>query len=189
MADFPIIAFSSQKEYEIWLDANHESADGIWMKIYKKNSGIPTISYAQAVETSLCYGWIDSQLKSLDEKAYIQKFTPRRSKSIWSKINREHIARLIKEGRMKPAGLKQVEEAQKDGRWADAYDSPSTTTIPEDFLRELKKNKIAHDFFLTLTKSNVYAITWRLQTAKKPETRLRRMHTILEMLARKEKIH
>jgi uncharacterized protein YdeI (YjbR/CyaY-like superfamily) len=187
--NIPILAFDSLKKWEQWLSKNHEESAGIWLKFFKKNSGVPTITYDEALDVALCYGWIDSQLQKFDEKAYLQKFTPRRTKSIWSKRNREHIERLTKEKRMKPAGIKQVEEAKKDGRWDMAYDKPSTMQIPKDFLEELSKDEKAEDFFKTLTKANIYAISWRLQTAKKPETREKRMKTILAMLAKGEKLH
>ncbi|HSW87588.1 MAG TPA: YdeI/OmpD-associated family protein [Candidatus Saccharimonadales bacterium] len=187
--DLPIIAFVSQKDWEMWLETHHEKEQGIWIQFFKKNSGIVSITYMQAVETALCYGWIDSQAKSFDEKSYLQKFTPRRSKSIWSKVNTQRIERLLKEGKMKPAGLKQIEEAKQDGRWEAAYNSPSTIIIPEDFLKELSKNKKAQAFFETLNKTNTYAIAWRLETAKKPETREKRMKMILEMLGKGEKFH
>ena len=187
--ELPIIAFVSEKDWETWLAKNHDKSEGIWVKFFKKNSGEQTITYAQALDGALCYGWIDSQLKSLDEKAYLQKFTPRRSKSIWSKRNIEHISRLTKEGRMQPAGIKQVEEAKKNGQWEMAYDSPSNMTVPDDFLKELEKDKKAREFFEGLNKANKYAIAWRLQTAKTPETRAKRMKTLLEMLSKEQKLH
>lgn len=187
--EVPILAFASQELWQKWLEKYHATLDGVWVQFYKKNSGVATVSYAQAVETALCYGWIDSQVKKFDDKSYLQKFTPRRSKSIWSKVNTLHIERLMKEGKMKPAGVKQVAEAKKNGRWDAAYNSPSTSTLPEDFLKELSKNKKAKEFFETLTKTNTYAIAWRLETAKKPETRAKRMNIILAMLAKGEKFH
>ena len=187
--DFPLLSFDAVDKWEEYLSKNHEKIPGVWLKFFKKKSGVTSINYAQALEVVLCYGWIDSKSKSLDEKSYMQKFTPRRSKSIWSKVNTANIDRLIKEKRMKPAGLKVVEEAKKDGRWSDAYDSPSTMEIPLDFMKELKKDKKALEFFQTLNKTNVYAITWRLQTAKKPETRARRMAKLLEMLSQGEKLY
>lgn len=188
-SDLIIKPFISQESWEDWLAKHHASEKGIWLQFYKKKSGKPTVTYARALEVALCYGWIDSQVKSLNEEAYIQKFTPRGSRSIWSKINVGHIARLIKEGKMKPAGLAAVTVAKKDGRWEKAYDSPKNMTIPEDFVKELSKHKRAETFFTTLTKTNRYAIAWRLQTAKKPETRARRMQAIIEMLEKGEKIH
>jgi uncharacterized protein YdeI (YjbR/CyaY-like superfamily) len=187
--DFPIVPFASGKEWEAWLEKNHETASGVWMQFYKKASGLPTISWGEAVPIALCYGWIDSQARAYDEKSYLQKFTPRGPKSIWSKINTEHVERLIKEGKMKPAGLAAVAAAKADGRWEKAYDSPKNMTVPEDFLQELDKHKKAKAFFATLNKANTYAIPWRLQTAKKPETRERRMQQLLEMLEKGEKLH
>ena len=159
------------------------------MQFFKKDSGKKTFQYAEALDVALCYGWIDSQMKSYDKESYIQKFTPRGAKSIWSKRNKTHVARLLKEKRMTPAGLAQIDAAKKDGRWKGAYDSPKKMQVPPDFLQLLSKNKKAFSFFKTLNKANVYAITWRLQTAKKPETREKRMHTILEMLKKSQKFH
>ncbi|MEO6165981.1 MAG: YdeI/OmpD-associated family protein, partial [Chitinophagales bacterium] len=148
-----------------------------------------TISYAEALDVALCYGWIDGQKKSHDEGAWLQMFCPRKAKSIWSKINTGHVERLINDGRMRPAGLDAVEKAKSDGRWAKAYDSPSKMTIPEDFLKALGKNKKAAAFFVTLNKTNLFSIGFRLQTAKKQETREKRMKEIIEMLAKGEKFH
>jgi uncharacterized protein YdeI (YjbR/CyaY-like superfamily) len=147
------------------------------------------VTYAEALDAALCYGWIDGQVKKSDELSYLQRFTPRRPKSLWSKRNREHVRRLIDEGRMMPAGLKQVEEAKQDGRWESAYDSPSTMAVPEDFLREVAKDPKAEAFFRALNRTNTYAIAWRLQTAAKPETRQKRMSAILAMLAQGKKFH
>jgi uncharacterized protein YdeI (YjbR/CyaY-like superfamily) len=187
--DFPILFFESQYEWRTWLEQNHKAAMGVWLRFYKKGSGITSLNYAGALDEALCYGWIDGQSKSFDEKSYLQKFTPRRAKSIWSKRNIELIARLIKEGKMKPSGLKEAESAKTDGRWDRAYDSPGNLSIPEDFLLKLSENKKALAFFESLNKANTYAITWRLQTAKKPETREKRMKIILEMLSSGEKFH
>jgi uncharacterized protein YdeI (YjbR/CyaY-like superfamily) len=155
----------------------------------RKDSGKKSITHKEALEEALCYGWIDGQAKPYDEESWIQKFTPRRPKSIWSKRNCEHIERLTKEGRMKPPGLKEAEKAKNDGRWEKAYDSPENMKVPEDFLKELSKNKKAKAFFDTLNKANLYAIAWRLQTAKKPETREKRKRLLLDMMARSEKLH
>ena len=187
--DQPIIPFASQQAWEQWLEQNHLEANGVWIQFYKKNSGIASVTYPEAVDSSLCYGWIDAQSKSIDELSYKQHFTPRRSKSIWSKRNIENIARLTEAGRMKPAGFKQVEAAQTDGRWQQAYDSPSNMTLPEDFAIELAKNERAFAFYNSLNKTNKYAIGWRIQTAKRPETKEKRMREILEMLERGEKFH
>ncbi len=183
----PTIEFSTAKTFETWLEKNHDNSIGFWLKIFKKDSGIKTISYAEALDIALCYGWIDGQKQSFDEKAYLQKFCPRRAKSIWSKINIGHVERLINEGRMRPAGLKAIEKAKEDGAWEKAYDSSSNMTIPEDFLKELGKNKKAEAYFKGLNKSNLFAIGFRLQTAKKQETREKRMKQIIEMLAKGEK--
>ncbi|MES1181304.1 MAG: YdeI/OmpD-associated family protein, partial [Flavobacterium sp.] len=177
------------KTFETWLLKNHDKSSGIWLKIFKKDSGKKTISYAEALDVALCYGWIDGQKQAFDKLAWLQKFCPRRAKSIWSKINTGHVERLITDGKMKPAGLKVVEKAKADGTWEKAYDSPSKTMIPEDFLRELRKNKKAEASFKGLNKTNLFSIGFRLQTAKKPETREKRMKEIIEMLAKSEKFH
>ena len=185
--DAPNKSFASASAWEKWLAANHAKSDGIWLRIFNKESGEKTVTYAEALDEALCYGWIDGQKKKFDTDSWIQKFTPRRARSIWSKRNIEHIERLTNEKRMKAAGLKAFEDAKNDGRLAAAYDSPSNSTIPDDLLKLLEKNKKAKAFFDSLNKANKYAITWRLQTAKKPETREKRMNTILEMLAKGEK--
>ncbi len=185
----PTLAFETAETFETWLDQNHEHSTGLWLKIFKKDAGEKTISYAEALEVALCYGWIDGQKQAFDERAWLQKFCPRSAKSMWSKINIGHVERLIQAGRMRPAGLKAVEKAKADGRWEKAYDSPSNMTIPEDFLQELSKNKIAEAFFMGLNKTNLFSIGFRLQTAKKQETRDKRMKKIIDMLAKGEKFH
>lgn len=187
--ELPIQFFPSPKGWETWLSKHHEASKGVWLRFYKKASGKKSLTYAEALDVALCYGWIDGQSKKADEESWLQKFTPRRPKSIWSKRNREYIERLQKAGRMKPAGLQEVEKAKADGRWDQAYDSPANMEMPEDFLQKLSKDKSAQAFFNTLNKTNKYAIGWRLQTAKKPETREKRMKNILEMLSRGEKFH
>lgn len=188
-SEYPIITFDEQKFWRDWLEQNHKLVDGVWLRIYKKDSGITSVRHAEALEEALCYGWIDGQGRKYDEVSYLQKFTPRRAKSIWSKRNISLVKRLAKEGKMQPAGLEQIKAAKADGRLDNAYDSPSNMSMPEDFLKELAKNKKAQAFFETLNKANTYAIGWRLQTAKKPETRQKRMKMILEMLAKEEKFH
>ena len=185
----PIMEFKTAKPFETWLVKNHDNSTGLWLKIFKKDSGKKTISYAEALDIALCFGWIDGQKQSHDEHAWLQKFCPRRAKSIWSKINTGHVERLINEGRMRPAGLKAVEKAKADGSWEKAYDSPSKITIPKDFLKELSKNKKAEAFFKGLNKTNLFSIGFRLQTAKKQETREKRMKAIIQMLAKGEKFH
>lgn len=183
----PTIEFKTAESFETWLEKHHDNSNGLWLKIFKKDSGEKTISYAEALDIALCYGWIDGQKNAFDEQAYLQKFCPRREKSIWSKINIGHVERLINEGRMRPPGLKAVEKAKVDGRWEKAYDSPSKMTIPEDFLNELCKNKKAEEFFRGLNKTNLFFIGFRLQTAKKQETREKRVKEIIEKLERGEK--
>lgn len=185
----PTNSFPSLKEWARWLAKHHAGSSGIWLRFFKKDSGITSVTYDEALDEALCYGWIDGQLQKYDENSWLRKFTPRRAKSIWSKRNIGHVERLLKAGRMKPAGQKQIEAAKTDGRWGQAYDSPKAMQIPKDFLRELAKNRAAEAFFRTLSKANTYAIAWRLQTAKKPETREKRMRTILAMLARGEALH
>ena len=187
--EFEIVAFATAKEWRQWLAKNHAASDGIWLRLFKKTSGAVSVTYDEALDEALCYGWIDGQLKSGDKKSWLRKFTQRRAKSVWSKKNQAHVARLTKSGRMTAAGLKAVDTARQDGRWAIAYDSPGKTVIPPYFLKELAKNAKAKAFFGTLNKANVYAITWRLQTAKKPETRQKRLEAILAMLAKGEKFH
>jgi uncharacterized protein YdeI (YjbR/CyaY-like superfamily) len=187
--ELQVLSFASPEAFETWMDKNHETSPGIWVQFYKKASGIPTITYTEAVLTALCYGWIDSQAKSLDETSYLQKFTPRRTKSIWSAVNTARIEQLTKAGKMKPAGLLQVTAAKQDGRWQAAYAPPSTMEMPEEFLTALNANEKAKAFFATLNKTNTYAIGWRLQTAKKPETRTKRIALIIGMLERGEKFH
>ncbi|MBN2611084.1 MAG: hypothetical protein JXB00_05970 [Bacteroidales bacterium] len=156
--DLQIISFASGKEWRNWLEQNHQTYAGIWLRIYKKGTGISSINHDEALDEALCYGWIDGQARKYDEESYLQKFTPRRKRSTWSKRNIEHIARLEQEGKMKPSGWKEVEAAKADGRWDKAYDSPRNMEIPEDFLFELSKDKKALDFFKTLNKTNLYAI-------------------------------
>ena len=185
----PIKRFATQKSFETWMERNHDKAPGIWIKYAKKASGINTIAFAEALDVCLSYGWIDGQGKGLDETFYLQRYTPRRAKSKWSKINRDNVARLIKEGRMKPAGMRQIELAKADGRWDAAYDSPANAKVPPDFQRALNKNKKAKSFFETLNSANRYAFLYRIQDAKKPETRARRIEKFVEMLAAGEKLY
>jgi uncharacterized protein YdeI (YjbR/CyaY-like superfamily) len=187
--NIPVLAMKNRKEWADWLKENHAVSSGVWLRFYKRNSGAPSITHNEALDEALCYGWIDGQLQKYDEKSWLQKFTPRRAKSIWSKRNTERALQLIRLGRMKPAGLKEIEIAKTDGRWERAYDSPAKMKIPEDFLKKLSKNKNALKFFETLNRANVYAIAWRLQTAKKPETKQKRMMQILAMLSKEEKFH
>jgi len=181
-ADLPILLFESQRKFADWLAKHHNQSDGVWLKLAKKGSDLPSVTYDEAVETALCYGWIDGQKQGFDEKFWLQKFTPRRSKSIWSKINREKAEKLIASGRMQPAGLAAVELAKQDGRWQAAYDSQKTITVPDDFQAELDKNPKAKAFFETLTSAKRYSFLFRIQTAKKPQTRAKRIRQFIEML-------
>ncbi len=183
------IDFANQQDWEAWLQENHAGTKGVWLKIAKKESGIPTVSYAEALESALCYGWIDGQKAAFDQRYWLQKFTPRRSKSIWSKVNCDKVTALIEAGRMQPAGLHEVERAKADGRWEAAYASQSKITVPDDLQRELDNNPQAREFFATLDSTNRYAILFRIQTAKKAETRATRIRKFVDMLANHEKIH
>jgi uncharacterized protein YdeI (YjbR/CyaY-like superfamily) len=178
-----------QREWEKWLDRNHESSDGVWLRLAKKGSKNPTLTYAEALEAALCYGWIDAQKRAESESAWLQRFVRRRPRSIWSKINREKALALIAAGRMKAAGMAEVTRAREDGRWDAAYDSPKTATVPTDFQKALDGSRRAKAFFKTLNAANRYAILWRLQTAKKPETRARHIEKFIQMLEKGETLH
>ena len=182
-------SFKTQQELELWLAKNHAKVDELWIRMFKKSTGIKSIDWDGALEVALCYGWIDGIRKSFDEVSFIQRFTPRRAKSNWSKRNTEIVARLIKEKRMKSGGITQVEAARADGRWERAYDSSKNMKLPEDFLSELDKNKKAKKFFDTLSKNNLFAIYSRLHSAKTEKTRTRKMNEILEMLSKEEKFY
>lgn len=185
----PAMAFKTAAAWERWLAENSEASNGIWLKLYKKGSCIESVTYDEALDEALCYGWIDGQLKPCDEESYLRKFTPRRRGSLWSKRNIGHVERLTAAGKMKSPGMKEVQEALTDGRWSNAYDPQSGMVIPADFLHELSKNKRAESFFATLSKANTYSIGWRLQTAQKVATREKRLKAILGMLERGEKFH
>jgi uncharacterized protein YdeI (YjbR/CyaY-like superfamily) len=187
--DLPVLAFSSQKAWEAWLAQQDMSSKGLWVKLAKKGSGLDSVTYAEAVEVALCYGWIDGQANRLDEDYYLQRFTPRRARSKWSKINRDRAEKLIASGAMKAAGLREVERAKSDGRWDAAYDAPSTATVPDDLRLELERNDAAREFFESLNATNRYAILHRIQDAKRPATRVRRIEKFIAMLEREEKIY
>lgn len=188
-ANDPIGAFKDAKAWEAWLAKNQHAADGIWVRIAKKGAGAKSVTQPEAVEVALCHGWIDSQMMPESATARLQRFTPRRRTSIWSKINRERALALIAGGRMRPAGLEEIERAKRDGRWEAAYDSARTATVPADFESELEANPKAKAFFKTISAANRYAILWRLQTAKKADTRAKRMRSFIEMLEKGETIH
>jgi uncharacterized protein YdeI (YjbR/CyaY-like superfamily) len=187
--DLPVITFEQQKDWAAWLDKNHAISPGVWLKLAKKASGIASVNYDEALSVALCYGWIDGQNKIYDESSWLQKFTPRGAKSIWSKVNREKVQQLIESGHMKPAGLEAVERAKQDGRWDAAYDSQSRASVPSDFQAELDRNAKAKAFFATLNSTNRYAILFRIQTAKKAETRAKRIEQFIRMLENHEKIY
>jgi uncharacterized protein YdeI (YjbR/CyaY-like superfamily) len=178
----PVLFFSSPADLEAWLEENGEASDGIWVKFAKKASGIRSVGYAEAVELALCHGWIDGQVKRLDDDHYLQKFTPRRPRSNWSKINREKAERLIAEGRMSPAGLREVERAKEDGRWDDAFDPPTTATVPDDFQSALDAEPAALEFFESLAATKRYSFLYRIREAKRPETRAKRIAEYVELL-------
>jgi uncharacterized protein YdeI (YjbR/CyaY-like superfamily) len=184
-----MLAFADESAWGRWLDKHHATSAGVWIRLAKKASGIPSVSHAEALETALCYGWIDSQRKGYDETTYIQKFTPRGARSIWSKVNREKALALKESGRMKPAGLAEIERALKDGRWEAAYDSQASARVPADLQAALDANPRAAKFFATLKGQNRYAILFRIHTAKRAETRARRIAEFVEMLARGETIY
>ena len=187
--DLPIISFETQQDWEKWLKENQAGSKGIWLKIAKKEARTPSVSYAEALDSALCCGWIDGQKAAFDDKHWLQKFSPRSAKSIWSKANCAKAEALIAEGRMQPAGLRQVELAKADGRWERAYESQSKITIPDDFQRELDKNPQAKDFFNTLDSANRYAFLFRIHAAKKPQTRAAKIQKFIEMLNQQQKLH
>ena len=185
----PTRLFKNQSAWAAWLAKNHTLSTGIWLRIAKKNSGLQSVSYQEALETALCYGWIDGQKLPENERTWLQRFVPRSEKSIWSKINREKALAMIESGRMKAAGLRAIEQAKKNGRWESAYESPSRATVPEDLAAALASHPAANEFFQDLDRANRYAILFRIQNAKRAETRARKVKEFIEMLERREKIH
>lgn len=181
--------FKSAKAFEVWLKKNHATSDGLWLKIAKRGSNETSVTYPEAVEIALCWGWIDGQKKSLDDQHYLQRFTPRRARSVWSRINVNKVQALIDAGRMQAPGEAQVAAAKADGRWARAYDGARTSTVPEDLQAALEAEPAAKTFFASINASNRYAILWRIQTAARAETRARRIAQLVGMLARGETIH
>jgi uncharacterized protein YdeI (YjbR/CyaY-like superfamily) len=181
--------FATQRAFETWLRGNHASSDGVWLLIAKPGADKPTITYPQAVEVALCYGWIDGQKKSIDAQHWLQRFTPRRARSMWSKANRAKAESLVQSGRMQPSGMSEIERARADGRWDAAYDGARTAAVPSDLQAALDAEPEASAFFAGLDRANRYAVLWRVQTAIRPETRSKRIKTLVSMLARGEKIH
>lgn len=187
--DLPILLFATPPELEAWLEGNHDASAGIWLKIAKKGAPDPSVTYAEALELALCFGWIDSQKRGHDERHFLQRFTPRRPRGRWSRINRDKAEALIAAKRMRPTGLAEVEAAKADGRWEAAYEGQRTAEVPADLRRELDANPAAREFFAGLDSANRYAVLYRLDDAKKPETRERRLRKFIAMLERGEKIH
>ncbi len=187
--DLPIIPFETQHAWEAWLEERHADAPGIWLKIAKKETGVPSVTYAEAVESALCYGWIDGQKAAFDDRYWLQRFTPRRPKSIWSRVNRDKAMALIAEGRMQPAGLRHVDLAKGDGRWEAAYAPQRTITVSDDFAHALDENPKAKELFEMLDSRNRYAILFQIETAKRSETRASRIAKFTEMLSIGEKLY
>jgi uncharacterized protein YdeI (YjbR/CyaY-like superfamily) len=185
----PVVPCTDAHDWELWLEEHHESAPGVWLKLAKKDTQIASITYSQAVELALCFGWIDGQKGAYDEGWWLQRFTPRGPRSRWSRINREKAQALERAGRLRAAGLREVERARADGRWEAAYESQSRATVPDDLRRELDRDPAALAFFESLESHNRYAILYRLQDAKRPETRARRLQQFMEMLRAGEKLH
>ena len=183
------LTFTSQPEWEAWLEANGRASPGVWLRLAKKSAEHPTVTYAQALEGALCHGWIDGQKKSEGEHHWLQRFTPRTARSIWSKINKAKAEALVAAKRMRPAGLAAIERAKLDGRWAAAYASARTSTTPDDLQRALDACPEARAFFQTLDGQNRYAILFRIQNVKKAETRAKKIARFVEMLSRGEKLH
>jgi len=190
MADeLPILLFAAAADFETWLEKNHAASEGLWLKIAKKGSGETSVSYGEALELALCFGWIDSQKRRHDETHFLQRFTPRRPRGKWSRINRKKVEGLIAVGSMRPTGMAEVEAAKADGRWEAAYEGQRTAKVPDDLQRELDQNTVAREFFASLDSANRYAILYRLDDAKKPETRERRLRKFVAMLERRERLH
>ena len=187
--ELPVLPFDSREDWRAWLADQHDTSAGVWLKIAKSGSGVASVSYPDAVEVALCFGWIDGQKKPGDHEYWLQRFTPRGPRSRWSRINRDRATALIEAGVMRPAGLREVERAKADGRWDAAYAGQRTATVPDDLRRALDESPAAAEFFATLDSANRYAILYRVQDAKRPETRARRIATFVAMLAEGRKLH
>ena len=185
----PVVWFETQNDWDNWLAENHPKSNGVWLKIAKKGKGVTSVNYAEALDVAICYGWIDGQKQKFDDQFFLQKFTPRRPRSLWSKINREKVENLIAAGKMKPAGMAEVDAAKSDGRWDAAYDSPGNMTVPEELQAALDANPTAKAFFETLNKTNRYSFCFRVQTARNPEIRKTRIEKLIAMLENGEKFH
>ena len=184
-----IILFQNIDNWKEWLEKNHKNSDGIWMQIAKKNKEIKSIDYQEGLEVALCYGWIDGQKKSYDDNSWLQKFTPRRAKSIWSKVNKDKVELMIKNGKMQASGLAEIEKVKQNGMWDNAYESQKNITVPEEFKTELDNNERAKIFFESLNSSNRYSFLFRIHTAKKPETKTKKIKQFIEMLEKGETFH
>lgn len=184
-----ISSFESADAFEGWLGRHHDSSPGIWLKLRKKVPGVAALDYAQALDVALCYGWIDGQKRKYDDEFWLQRFTPRRARSKWSKINRDKVAALAEQGRLRPPGLAEVERAKADGRWEAAYEGAKSAALPDDLAEALAANVAAAEFFETLDRQNRYAILYRIQDVKRAETRVRRIEKFVAMLAEKKKLH
>ncbi|MEU8585678.1 YdeI/OmpD-associated family protein [Streptomyces sp. NPDC048664] len=187
--DLESVAFASAEAFEAWLGEHHADSPGIWLKLRKKGPGVVALDYAQALDVALCYGWIDGRKAALDEHWWLQRFTPRRPRSTWSKVNRDKVAALTEQGRMRPPGQAEIDRAKADGRWDAAYDGVRTATVPDDLAAALAADPAAAAFFETLDRRNRFAILYRVQEAKKAETRARRIEKYVAMLAKGEKPH
>ncbi|MEU6226956.1 YdeI/OmpD-associated family protein [Streptomyces sp. NPDC047042] len=187
--DVESISFDSAEDFEAWLAENHDTPAGIWLRLRKKSPGVEALTYAQALDVALCYGWIDGQKAALDDQWWLQRFTPRRPRSKWSKVNRNKVAALIEQGRMRPPGLAEIDRAKADGRWDAAYDSPRNATVPPDLAAALAANPAAAEFFATLNSQNRFAILHRVQEAKRAETRVRRIEKFVAMLEKGETLY
>lgn len=189
MSELPIVLFASQGLWEQWLEEQYATSQGVWLKLAKKSAEQPSVSYQEALDVALCFGWIDGQKNKFDDQYWLQKFTPRRARSIWSKVNQEKVAALIANGRMRASGMNEIERAKADGRWDAAYESQSRITVPDDLQAALDQHPDAKAFFEQLNSTNRYAILHRIVTAKKPETRQRRIDKFIEMLKAGEKLY
>ena len=187
--DYPVKTFKTASAFETWLEKNHTKADGLWMKIAKANTGIASIAFNDALDLALCYGWIDGLRRGLDENYYMQKFTPRRQKSVWSVINKNKVEQLTKDGRMKDAGFAAIEDAKKNGQWDTAYHSPANAQMPAELQKALDKNKKAKAFFAKLNSQNRFAILYRLQQVKREETKKKKLEEFIKMLAERKTIY
>lgn len=184
LATLPIQLFENAIAWETWLETNYAQSTGLWLKISKKGSGVASVTYDEALDTALCFGWIDGQRKSHDTGHFLQRFTPRRKKSIWSKRNVDKVGELIAAGRMRDAGQLEIDAAKADGRWEKAYSSASVIQVPADFQAALDRNKKAKTFFEGLGKTKRYPFLWRIETAKRDDTRRKRIEQFVELLAK-----